>query len=61
MGTRRTIFKICLGVLIAIYVTLLFLLKNDEVLVGYLCALDFALMSILMVNLYVTGLPRDKE
>ena len=61
METRRTIYKICLGVLIVVYVTLLFLLKYNETLVGYLCALDFAIIAVVMVILYVTGLPRDKE
>ena len=61
MGTRRTIYKICLGVLLVVYVTLLFLLKYNETLVGYLCALDFGIMAVVMVKLYVTGLPRDKE
>jgi predicted MFS family arabinose efflux permease len=61
MGTRKRIYKICLGVLVVIYVTLLFLLKYNEVLVGYLCALDFGVMAVLMVQIYVMGLPHNDE
>jgi len=55
--TQRKKYKFFFGILLMIYVTLLLLLKYNETLVGYFCALDFMLMSYTGVKYFITGLP----
>jgi len=44
--------KIGLGIVILIYILLILNLEINEVLMGYLCAVDYVIMSILFVLIF---------
>lgn len=61
MGTRRRIHKILLIIALVLYAIFFTQLNKNEFLFGYLCAIDFGVISLLMVTLYITGLPHDGD